>query len=442
MKTCIIVLGMHRSGTSSLAGILNVSGIFMGKELLKESSDNPKGFFENKKITLFNESLLSQIGTSWHDIYPIEINQILGKEDLKKRATAILDEDYGDKDIFGIKDPRMCILFPFWKEVLEEMGVKIKVLFIYRNPLEVAYSLLYRDCFSFGKGILLWAKYNLYGEYYTRGCDREFILFDDLLNHPFDEMRKIQERMGLSFDENKITDFLEKELKKFNLPPFPENTPEFIKDIFSLMKKPDNKEKEFDLLRKEYENTVYDILEELIGDKNAKAIISWKIEGKEERCYLSIEPVKRWQEIYFEFKDPSSPLINLLHRPCIIEFERFSLNRDSEEIDISDNLFSNAIFKKEKTYFFLSAPCIDLSRDQIRSIKIRFRYLEVGEKIFPAIQKEFLNLLYEKRMLVYEKRMLEGEKKLLEEELRNIYASKSWRFTKPLRDLKRLLSFK
>ena len=69
IKTCVFVLGMHRSGTSALSGTLNKLGFYLGKELIKEYPDNIKGFFENKDIVEFNKNkLLPFYNSSWSSI--------------------------------------------------------------------------------------------------------------------------------------------------------------------------------------------------------------------------------------------------------------------------------------------------------------------------------------------------------------------------------------
>ena len=162
VKKCILILGMHRSGTSALAGVLHQLGISMGKNLIAPASDNPKGFYENENITLFNENeLLPALNTSYDDTKIIRIKDILGfssKSYLIQKATDILTHDYQDKEIFGIKDPRLCIVFPFWEEVLLKFETEIKIVIPFRNPLEVAYSLYLRNNLPVGQGLFLWAK--------------------------------------------------------------------------------------------------------------------------------------------------------------------------------------------------------------------------------------------------------------------------------------------
>lgn len=221
-RRVILVLGMHRSGTSLLAGLLYLSGINMGRKLLPPAFDNPKGFFESEALYLFNErELLPQLHSTWDSLLPLEREQFAGiPVELRERALQILREDFEGKEVFGLKDPRLTILLPFWEEVLREMGVKIGVVFVYRNPLEVAYSLHFRDNFPLDKGLLLWAKYNLYGEVHSRPYPRLFVSYDTVLAEPVKVLERIYSffslgRLSLE-SESAILNFAERKLKNFN----------------------------------------------------------------------------------------------------------------------------------------------------------------------------------------------------------------------------------
>ena len=67
MKTAYVVLGMHRSGTSSVAGALTLLGAAAPRTLMQAAADNPTGFWESEKITEFNDEVLHAAGSSWLD---------------------------------------------------------------------------------------------------------------------------------------------------------------------------------------------------------------------------------------------------------------------------------------------------------------------------------------------------------------------------------------
>src|SRR5689334_11506011 len=67
-STAIIVLGMHRSGTSALAGTLHHLGVELGEHLMSASPDNQRGYWEHRDIVAVNHQLMAELGAAWDDI--------------------------------------------------------------------------------------------------------------------------------------------------------------------------------------------------------------------------------------------------------------------------------------------------------------------------------------------------------------------------------------
>ncbi|RUM66640.1 MAG: hypothetical protein DSZ03_00890, partial [Sulfurimonas sp.] len=215
-QTCILVLGMHRSGTSALTGVLNLLDVYLGTTLMKANFANEKGYFENDKLFKVNEALLSQCDSSWDDVfYNEEKLQHVEEMDTLK---AIIKQEFEFSNIFAIKDPRLALLFPIYKKVLEELNVSIRIILPYRNPVEVASSLNKRDGISMEKGMLLWAFYFLLAEKYSREYDRVFIDFNALIQYPQKSIATISQRLNLDLstkyaqNREKIEEFLEPNL--------------------------------------------------------------------------------------------------------------------------------------------------------------------------------------------------------------------------------------
>ena len=66
-RTALLVLGMHRSGTSALTGVIGLMGADLPNDLMAASDLNAKGFFESNRITNFDEELLASAGFTWWD---------------------------------------------------------------------------------------------------------------------------------------------------------------------------------------------------------------------------------------------------------------------------------------------------------------------------------------------------------------------------------------
>lgn len=147
----IIVLGMHRSGTSAFAHAVGSLGASMG---------NPAGMmkhFEQVPLRRVNEKLLRSVDGSWDTPPPVGwLDGTIDPKlvDLGRRVTK---EQFPDGDVAVWKDPRTCLTVPFWLEVLPPDPV---FLIIYRHPTEVAASLAGRNRMGPGHGYGLWERHN------------------------------------------------------------------------------------------------------------------------------------------------------------------------------------------------------------------------------------------------------------------------------------------
>jgi|TARA_R110002049_G_scaffold309015_1_gene515826 hypothetical protein len=201
-RNCVVlVLGMHRSGTSGLTGSLGILGCGLPSSQIPKSNDNPKGFFESRPVAYFNDDLLKSGGLSWKDWAPMRPEWFSAKStgSLKTPAATLINEEFGAAPIFAMKDPRICRLFPFWKKVFQASGVDVVVLHAHRHPMDVAKSLMARDKLPLSQGLLLWIGHVLQAERDSRGCRRSFNRFGDLLANPVDTLRLVQDRLGIRF---------------------------------------------------------------------------------------------------------------------------------------------------------------------------------------------------------------------------------------------------
>ena len=151
---------------------------------MKPQADNPEGFWESQPIVQFNEALLRSADRSWHDPRPIDLRWF---KDPSKRlhrieqAKKLIAQEFPKGDLLVLKDPRICRLLPIWLTALEQSNIEISVLFISRNPLEVAASLKTRNQINRDQSNLLWLEHMLPAEKQTRHLPRAFLGFDDLL---------------------------------------------------------------------------------------------------------------------------------------------------------------------------------------------------------------------------------------------------------------------
>ncbi len=183
MRKAVFVLGMHRSGTSALARVLNILGLQLPKDLLPAKDDNETGFWETRSVVQLNEEILGSLGSQWKMAEGIPDAWLESEacQGFEEKGLALLQEEYEGNGPFLIKDPRICILAEFWIKLVKQFNASPFAVIISRNPLEIAASLKTRDDLSLPHTTLLWLKHVLEAERHTRDIGRCFVTYDQLL---------------------------------------------------------------------------------------------------------------------------------------------------------------------------------------------------------------------------------------------------------------------
>lgn len=190
-----VVLGMHRSGTSSVAGALALLGAAAPRTLMRPADDNPKGFWESEVVTAFNDRLLAACGSSWSDGRRLS-GQGLSDPAWAEEAATVLHAEFGDADAIVLKDPRICRFFPFWRGVLEGAGYAPRIVMPVRDPLEVAASLTARNGMAPARALRLWLRHVLDAEAASRGLPRHIMGWDAFLGDWRGETVRMAARLG------------------------------------------------------------------------------------------------------------------------------------------------------------------------------------------------------------------------------------------------------
>ena len=178
----IFVLGMHRSGTSAVARILNLMGVYFGGENVStgRSDQNVKGFWERRDVRDLNDDMLFGSRCDWDCVAEFDIDGIPDETKsayVDASADIVLSMD-AHRPWF-IKEPRLCLLFPIWRQALETPFC----IHVLRNPLEVAHSLKTRNGIPVRTGLALWETYNLHALNASAGLRRVFVSFEDLMEN-------------------------------------------------------------------------------------------------------------------------------------------------------------------------------------------------------------------------------------------------------------------
>ena len=201
MPVCIT--GMHRSGTSLVANLLHRSGVYVGEkhELMQPTRDNEQGYWENWEFVNLNDSILAELGGSWHSP-PAPNNAWYDEErwnDLRVRAEVLLRR-FTPHEPWGWKDPRTSLTIPFWFNLNSILmpfwlgrGSKLKVVLCLRDPLEVFQSLRDRTTAPNSSGLDLWLTYNRSVLNHTLPADRIVTHYEAYFRDPQAELCRVLE---------------------------------------------------------------------------------------------------------------------------------------------------------------------------------------------------------------------------------------------------------
>lgn len=220
----VLVLGMHRSGTSALARGLRVLGVSLGNDLLPAHPCNPKGFFEDAGLYAFNKAVLARLHLTWQSPENADAKALhaLAAGPVGVAALELLREKSAGQAVLGLKDPRMSRLLPFWRPVLAASGLRVHCVISLRHPESVAHSLRRRDQLDPESGRRLWLAHMLDILKGSAGLPRLLADYDLLLREPDRQLRRLGHFLGLPPDAAELdmfaNDFLDRQLRH-HLPP-------------------------------------------------------------------------------------------------------------------------------------------------------------------------------------------------------------------------------
>lgn len=200
-RQAILVLGMHRSGTSAIGGVINALGVSAPKTLFGPGPHNQRGFFESYPLILALNDMLAAAGSSWHDWRRLDAQWLNSPaaEQYRAKIKALLNDEFGDAPLIFIKDPRICRCLPFLSSILTELDIGTVALLPVRNPLEVAHSLERRDGFALSRSFLLWLRHLLDAEYHSRHMPRYFLPYELFLLDWRTQLERAAERIGIAW---------------------------------------------------------------------------------------------------------------------------------------------------------------------------------------------------------------------------------------------------
>jgi hypothetical protein len=146
----VAILGMHRSGTSCLAGSLEEAGLFLG-EVNTAAPFNKRGNRENRAIMDLHDAVLAHNGGAW-DRAPASVQWL---PDHRTRLAEIIGS-YPAGLLWGFKEPRSLLVLEGWIDALPEL----RFVGTFRHPAAVQASLAHRNHFEPARSYDIWLAYN------------------------------------------------------------------------------------------------------------------------------------------------------------------------------------------------------------------------------------------------------------------------------------------
>ena len=179
-RPIVLVLGMHRSGTSLCSHVLSTLGVDMTDQIPAPGAetllpDNAKGHWERWEIVDFHDRILGLFDRAYyspsHDLrLPVAWWADPRVAETRREIVGFLERRMG-ADLFGFKDPRTVRLMPMWHQIIKELKLTPKIIYCLRNPAQVARSLHAREGMRLELGEYRWFTYNVDFFQYARGSE-------------------------------------------------------------------------------------------------------------------------------------------------------------------------------------------------------------------------------------------------------------------------------
>jgi len=204
-KKQIAVIGMHRSGTSLVARLINAMGAYAGEEHEMPPPDvfNPTGYWERRDVWALDEDILAALDATWSEPTGADLSKLSdeARRAFVDRARSIV-RALDTHGTWMIKDPRLGILFPIWREAFDD---SICVL-VWREPAAVARSLAQRDDLPIAIALALWEEYTRAMLASTIGLTRTLVSYDDLIADPIVTTATLNRTLDLELPVTPIID--------------------------------------------------------------------------------------------------------------------------------------------------------------------------------------------------------------------------------------------
>jgi len=194
-----VVVGMHRSGTSTVARGLQALSVYLGNNFFEVAPDNPTGYWEDRSIVGLSQRVLEELQIAWDDTSLIARERFRHHRIrlLKLKAVRYFNDAFASVPMWGFKDPRTIRLLPFWLGALRDAGIDDAYVVAIRHPMSVAASLFRRQEIPPEKANRLWLLHNVPFLQDLREKPLVVVDYDLLAQDPHAQLTRIAQRLRL-----------------------------------------------------------------------------------------------------------------------------------------------------------------------------------------------------------------------------------------------------
>ncbi len=226
----IVVLGVYRSGTSALTKGLGAMGVRLpDASKICYNKFNEKGSWEDPDFCALDGDMLKALNAQKHRIrqmIPVSEEEIvfLCQQGFVEKAAKLVREKVVEGNAFGVKDPKFCLLLPFWKKVFEICNVRVSFVIALRNPLSVVASIEASQKFlgeqEQEKSFWVWISYLLNCLEHTEGEECLLVDYDELIKNPARQVERMARTFDLEIEEDSLQaysdEFIDRSLRHFH----------------------------------------------------------------------------------------------------------------------------------------------------------------------------------------------------------------------------------
>ena len=189
----LLVLGMHRSGTSALARLLGIGGADLGVRVAGASEGNETGHWEDSFAVETHDTILQAFGATWADPFALPGDWRRSEAGM---AAGVAIQGYvvnerSSHELWAVKDPRLCLFGELWVDAVRAASARASAVLVLRSPSEIAASLRVRDGIGSRHAAMLWLDYMQGAMRVLSGLPHLVITFDQLLS----DWRSVADRM-------------------------------------------------------------------------------------------------------------------------------------------------------------------------------------------------------------------------------------------------------